>query len=98
MKAISVTGLTAAAALLIASPLLASNDDDELANLESAITIEAAVASATASVEGRVLEAELESEDGQLVWEIEILAADETVNEVMIDAITGALISIELDD
>lgn len=47
------------------------------------------------AVPGEVLEVELESEHGQLIYEIEILARTGRVRKVIVDARTGALLGVE---
>ena len=56
------------------------------------VTIEQAIKTATDKVQGKVIEAELENEDGKLVWEVEIVRADGKVSELYVDAGTGALV------
>jgi len=51
----------------------------------------------TAEYPGRVLKAEIEEKSGQIVYEIELLGRDSIVREMMIDAKTGRLLSIEGD-
>ncbi len=46
----------------------------------------------------RLLEAELEREDGELVYELELLTGDGVVREMDIDARTGEVIEDEVDD
>lgn len=48
--------------------------------------------------EARLLEVELEEDDGFYVYEIEILTSSNTVRELEIDASTGAIIDDELED
>ncbi len=52
---------------------------------------------ATAEYPGRVLKAEIEEKGGRIVYEIELLGRDSIVREMMIDAKTGRLLSIEGD-
>lgn len=47
---------------------------------------------------GRVLEIELEHEDGVLVYEIELLDDNGRVLELEVDAVTGAILDQEYDD
>ncbi len=47
---------------------------------------------------GKILEAELESEPGQIVYEIELLGNDGIVRELNIDARTGELLGVERED
>lgn len=47
---------------------------------------------------GRVIEVELESEDGEPVYELEIIDAEGRVWELELDAATGRLLHRELED
>ncbi|MEO3810282.1 PepSY domain-containing protein [Sphaerisporangium sp. B11E5] len=47
---------------------------------------------------GRVTSAELETEDGRQLWDVEVDATDGTEHEFDIDAATGAVASEEVDD
>lgn len=47
---------------------------------------------------GKILEVELEIEDGLIVYEVEILAKDGVVREIYINAKTGKLLSVKEDD
>jgi len=49
-------------------------------------------------VQGRLLDAELESEDGRMVYELEVLDADSRIRELSIDAVSGKLLSSETED
>lgn len=50
------------------------------------------------AVPGEIVEIELERKHGRLVYEIEILGRDGRVQEVTLDARTGAVLSVEDDD
>jgi len=63
---------------------------------EAKITIQEAIEAATAKVPGKVIEAELESEHGTTVWEIEIVTTTKKV--VHVDATSGKVIDVEEDD
>jgi len=52
----------------------------------------------TARWPGRVLETELEHDDGRYVYEIELLGDDGKVYEFEIDAATGERLDFEVDD
>ncbi len=56
------------------------------------VTIEQAIKTATDKVQGKVIEAELEKEDGKVVWEVEIVGADGKLSELYVDADTGVLV------
>jgi len=63
-----------------------------------ALTATQAIEIALAEVPGEVQEAELETEDGSQVYEIEILNAEGVEMEVEIDAETGMILEIEAED
>ena len=48
--------------------------------------------------QGRVLEVELERDDGLLIYEIEVLTRDQVVREIEMDARTGQVLDDERDD
>jgi uncharacterized membrane protein YkoI len=58
------------------------------------VTIEEAIKTATDKVAGKVIEAELEHKHNKLVWEVEVLTAENKAMEVHIDADTGAVIDV----
>ncbi len=49
-------------------------------------------------LDGRLLDLEVELEDGEIVYEIEVLRDDGEVREFHIDATTGAVLKEERDD
>ena len=59
------------------------------------VTIEQAIKTASEKVPGKVIEAELEKKHNKLVWEVEVVTAENKVMEVHIDADTGAVIDVE---
>jgi len=59
------------------------------------VTIDQAVKTASEKVSGTVIEAELEKKGNKLVWEVEVITAENKVMEVHIDADTGAVIDVE---
>jgi len=54
-----------------------------------------AIKTASEKVPGKVVEAELEKKHGTLVWEVEVVTAENKVMEVHIDAESGAVIDVE---
>jgi uncharacterized membrane protein YkoI len=84
-----------------------TDDDDDQENLDDrstkidsskvAITIEAAMEVALKVAAGTVTDVKLKTEDAQTFYDIEIVDGSKEV-EVKIDAITGAILSIEQDD
>jgi uncharacterized membrane protein YkoI len=59
------------------------------------VTIDQAVKTASGKVPGTVIEAELERKHHKLVWEVEMVTAENKVMEVHIDADSGAVIDVE---
>lgn len=59
------------------------------------VTIEQAVKTASEKVSGTVIEAELEKKGNKLVWEVEVITAENKVMEVHIDADSGVVIDVE---
>lgn len=70
--------------------------ESALVNL-AAISLPDAVARATASHPGKPLKAELENEDGFLIWSVEMVDASGTTTEVTVDAGNGAVLKTEVD-
>ena len=91
-----------AAALLVVGATAAwelqhDRSQDEL-QARTRTSADAARETALAAVPGgRIVESELEEEDGQLIYSFDIEAADGT-HDVEIDAITGKLLQSGLDD
>lgn len=59
------------------------------------VTIDQAIKTASEKVAGKVVEAELEKKHDTLVWEIEVVTAENRVMEIHIDAESGAVIDVE---
>jgi uncharacterized membrane protein YkoI len=59
------------------------------------VTIDEAIKTASEKVPGKVVEAELEKNHNTLVWEVEVVTAENKVMEVHIDAESGAVIGVE---
>ena len=59
------------------------------------VTIDQAIKTALEKVPGKAVEAELEKKHGTLVWEVEVVTAENKVMEVHIDAGSGAVIDVE---
>lgn len=73
--------------------------EEESANAEKAalaaaatVSIEQAVKAATAKQPGKVIEAELDRDQGRVLWELEIVATDGSIAELAVDAGTGAIV------
>ncbi|NYF25356.1 PepSY domain-containing protein [Sporosarcina sp. JAI121] len=61
------------------------------------ITIDQAMAIALERVPGQVVKAELDYEDGMLVYEVDVRTMEGYKYEVKIDANTGAVLKVKLD-
>lgn len=61
------------------------------------ISIIDAINIASEQVPGQVVKAELEHEKGMLVYEVDIITAQQVKYEVIVDANTGAVIEVKLD-
>ncbi len=59
------------------------------------VTIDQAIKTASEKVAGTIVEAELERKHNKIVWEVEVLTADNKLMEVHIDAETGTVIDVE---
>ncbi len=80
---------------------LPEDDAAERDALAALATVEEAAAGAAAAESlggGEVLAAELEDEDGFVVWEVEVRAADGTVQEVTVDAGDATILGTERED
>lgn len=81
-----------------AAPLVQEGSDDPRETARAArLSLREAIARARVAQAGRVVEVELESEDGRLVFEVDLVSVD-GLHEIDIDARTGALVEIELED
>jgi uncharacterized membrane protein YkoI len=61
------------------------------------ISMDSAISAALKEVPGRVLTADLENEDGYLVYGIEIIKTDNQVVDVKVDAGNGKVLKIDQD-
>ena len=59
------------------------------------VTIDEAIKTASEKVQGKVVEAELEKKHDKIVWEVEVVTAENKVMEVHIDAESGSVIDVE---
>lgn len=76
---------------LVSAPAVMADNDDIPEGFKTVITEEQAVKIAEDSTSGKASEVELESEDGVVVYEVEITLSDGTEKDVLVDAMTGAL-------
>ena len=59
------------------------------------VTIDQAIKTALEKVPSKAVEAELEKKHDKLVWEVEVVTAENKLMEVHIDAESGAVIDVE---
>ncbi len=76
------------------------SEADETATLQgqATVTSEQARAAALAAVPGTAAEPELENENGNVVWGVEITRADGTVTDVKVDAGNAKVLAQESED
>ncbi|XOQ14617.1 MAG: Membrane protein YkoI [Shouchella clausii] len=74
-------------------------DDDEGSKLpDDALSTDEATKRALEEVDGTVTDVELDEEDGQYVYEIEIETGKNDETTVDIDAVSGAVLKVDMDD
>ena len=74
------------------------DDDIELQNVSPKISLDEAKKKALAEVNGTITEAELDDDDNRLLYEIKIQTSNYREAEVKIDAATGKVLKVEMDD
>jgi len=91
-------------ALMILSPIHVAKADDDyiearrLLDSGEILPLEVILKKLRPTFPGKVLEIELEKEDKQIVYEIEILGDDGVIKEIYINAKTGKLLFTKEDD
>ncbi len=91
-------------AFMMLSPLhMATADNDyiearRLLDSGEILSLEVILKNVKQIFPGKVLEVELEKEDEQIVYEIEILGGNGVIKEIYIDAKTGKLLLTKEDD
>ncbi len=102
MKRSSLVGLTGTTLVLMVATGFAIGGEARMGQKgtepTAGMSIEEAVKAATQKYPGKVLEAELEDEDGAVLWEMEILTADGKKLEVQVDSRTGEVLASEEDE
>lgn len=95
---IAAAGVATAGGLAYAQPASGVVVHEAVADLAKAkLTLEQAVALAQDHAKGKATKAELESKRGSTYYEVEVVAADNQVFDVKIDAIEGKVLSSKLD-
>lgn len=90
--------LLSAIALVASSPALAGKQET-LAELAAAkITLVQAVAAAEQHLPGgRAVQADLDTQQGKTVFEVDVVASDNQIHEVVVDATSGAVLHSKVD-
>jgi len=87
---------------LIITPALADRDDKDRARhaLEAGEILQLAdiLTAATAAHPGRVIEIELERDDGRWVYELELVSSQGRLFEMEVDAASGVVLEVELEE
>ena len=97
--ATGLAGALLASTITIAVASDGRGDDDEALLVNQAtLTMEQAGVIALTEIPGKVSEAEIENEDGKLVWEVEVVNSQNVAYELTIDANTGEVLEKEQDD
>ena len=90
--------------IMILGPLHVTRADDDhiearrLLDSGEILPLEEIINNVRQTFPGRVLDVELEREDGHIAYEVEILDEEGVVTEVYIDARTGKVLSVKEDD
>ncbi|WP_197284393.1 PepSY domain-containing protein [Bacillus sp. JCM 19041] len=75
------------------------DDDDERTTLpEGAISSDKAIEIALKEVKGTVTEVELDEDDGQYVYEIEVETNKDEETKIDVNALDGKILKVEIDD
>ena len=69
-----------------------TDDDDEAIALVNAVDLSQAINIVKAVEQGAIVEAELETEDGLLIWEVESIGASDQETKFRVDAQTGEVL------
>lgn len=83
---------------LTTAPFVMADEDKVPKGFTPAISAERAMQIAEEATSGKAQEAELEDEDGTIVYEVEVTLSDGTEKEVIIDATSGAFSEEQQDD
>lgn len=95
-----IAGLGFTTASLTAYSGQGKSDHDESAAIinKATFTLDQATSIALSDVPGRVIEAKIDSEDNKVIWEIEVLDAQNQIYEFEIDATTGEILDKDKED
>ncbi len=87
---------------LLAAPASADRDDHDRARIAleagEILPLSDILASASAERPGRVIEIELERDDGRWIYELEFVSPDGQLYEMEIDAASGTVLEVEREE
>ncbi|MFT4764448.1 MAG: hypothetical protein ACI9OH_001542 [Oleispira sp.] len=92
-----ISGLTLVGASAAFAQTKRVSTNDALAVTSAAITLEQAISIAHKTVGGTLAKAEFSTDDGNSVWELEVIDIDMQTFDVEIDADTGKVLKHEAD-
>ena len=75
-----------------------ADEDGQIDMANVVLSLQDAITIALGLVDGSVVEAELESEKDKVVWEISVIGENDQVSEIAVDANTGVVLEVEVDD
>lgn len=86
----------------LGTPVFADRDDQDRARLAleagEILPLSEILAAAEKARPGRVIEVDLERDDGRWIYELELVSPDGLVYEMEIDGASGAVLEIELEE
>jgi uncharacterized membrane protein YkoI len=91
-------------AIFLACVTQATIADDDYGNVRKLVesgtilSLEQVLDHLDSKAEGKILEVEFEWEDGRYIYEIEILDDSGLVREIEVDAVSGEILEIELEE
>jgi uncharacterized membrane protein YkoI len=101
MKSKHIITSTLAVALLVAALVGCATEQEQQAKLAAMAKVSRAAAEQTALAKvpgGTIKDGELEKEKGKLIWSFDIsIPGSADIKEVAVDAITGAVLSVETE-
>ncbi len=93
---IAVAGVSAQQSKHTGSIVVKNDDEAGFASMAK-ISMDTAINAALKQVQGKVLKAELENENGYLVYGVEIAKTDHQIADIKVDAGNGKVLKIETD-
>lgn len=99
-KTIALAALASGAALITVVAFAATrqpeHDDDYAALTAAKVTLTQAITAAEQHVQGRAIKAELDNENGKLVYEVEVVKQN-MATDVKVDSADGRIVSAKAD-